>query len=46
MASKLPHWPAFTAVDRATLVINNVRKVVKDPLREQRIAMLRASNLT
>jgi para-nitrobenzyl esterase len=43
--SKLPHWPAFTANDRATMVINNVSKVVNDPLREQRIAMFRALNL-
>jgi para-nitrobenzyl esterase len=39
---KLPHWPAFDARDRATMVINNVSKVVNDPLREQRIAMFRA----
>jgi para-nitrobenzyl esterase len=39
---KLPHWPAFDARNRATMVINNVSKVVNDPLREQRIAMFRA----
>jgi para-nitrobenzyl esterase len=44
--SKLPRWPAFTASDRATMVINNVSKVVKDPLREQRMAMFHALNLT
>lgn len=35
-----------TASDRATMVIDNVSKVVNDPLREQRIAMFRALNLT
>jgi para-nitrobenzyl esterase len=43
---KLPRWPVFTAKDRATMVINNSSKVVNDPLREQRIAMFRAMNLT
>ena len=43
---KLPHWPAFTAKDRATLVIDNTSKVVNDPLRDQRIAMFRAMHLT
>jgi para-nitrobenzyl esterase len=42
---KLPHWPAFTAQDRATMVINNESKVVNDPLREKRIAMFRALDL-
>jgi para-nitrobenzyl esterase len=43
---KLPHWPAFTAKDRATMVINTTSQVVNDPLREQRLAMFRAMNLT
>jgi para-nitrobenzyl esterase len=43
---KLPRWPAFTAKNHATMVIDNVSKVVNDPLREQRIAMYRAMNLT
>ena len=43
---KLPHWPVFTARDRATMVIDNTSKVINDPLREQRIAMFRALNLT
>jgi para-nitrobenzyl esterase len=43
---KLPRWPVFTAKDRATMVINNSSKVVNDPLREQRVAMFRAMNLT
>jgi para-nitrobenzyl esterase len=42
---KLPHWPAYDAKERATMVINNVSTVVNDPLREQRIAMFRALNL-
>jgi para-nitrobenzyl esterase len=41
---KLPHWPAYDAKDRATMVINNVSKVVNDPLREQRLAMFQAWN--
>jgi para-nitrobenzyl esterase len=43
---KLPHWPAYDAKDRATMVINNVSKVVNDPLREQRLAMFQALNLS
>jgi para-nitrobenzyl esterase len=43
--SKLPHWPAFNAVERPTLVINNESKVVSDPIREQRLAMFRALDL-
>jgi para-nitrobenzyl esterase len=43
---KLSHWPVFTAKDRATMVIDNASKVVNDPLRERRIAMFRALNLT
>ena len=42
---KLPNWPAFNAKDRPTMVIDNVSKVVNDPLREQRIAMFQAMNL-
>jgi len=44
--NKLPHWPAFNAKDRPTMVINNESKVENDPLREQRIAQFRALNLT
>jgi para-nitrobenzyl esterase len=43
---KLPHWPAYDAKDRATMVINNVSKVVNDPLREQRVAMFEALNFS
>jgi para-nitrobenzyl esterase len=41
---KLPHWPAYDAKDRATMVINNVSKVINDPLKEQRLAMFQALN--
>jgi len=41
---KLPHWPAYDDVDRATMVINNESKVISDPLREQRLAMFQALN--
>jgi carboxylesterase type B len=41
----LPQWPAFDTKDRATMVINNMSKVVNDPLREQRLAMFQALNL-
>ena len=43
---KLPHWPAYDAKDRATMVINNVSKVVNDPLKEQRLAMFKALNMS
>jgi para-nitrobenzyl esterase len=42
---KLPHWPAFNATERPTMVINNQIKVVSDPIREQRLAMFHALNL-
>jgi len=42
---KLPHWPTFNAQDRATMVIDNVSKMVNDPLREQRTAMFQAMDL-
>ena len=44
--SKLPHWPAFNAKDRPTMVFNNQCKVENDPIREQRIAMFRALGLS
>jgi para-nitrobenzyl esterase len=43
--SKLPHWPAFNAKERPTMVINNQSKVVSDPIGEQRAAMFRALDL-
>ena len=42
---KLPHWPAFNATDRPTMVFNNVSKVVNDPIREQRLTMFEAMKL-
>jgi para-nitrobenzyl esterase len=42
---KLPHWPAFNATERPTMVIDNQSKVVSDPIREQRLAMFRALDL-
>ncbi len=42
---KLPRWPTFNAQDRATMVFDNVSKMVNDPLREQRIAMFQAMGL-
>jgi para-nitrobenzyl esterase len=44
--SKLPQWPAFNPKDRPTMVFNNQSKVENDPLREQRIAMFNAMNLS
>jgi para-nitrobenzyl esterase len=41
---KLPHWPAFTAADRPTMVIDNTSRVEKDPIREQRLVMFKALN--
>jgi para-nitrobenzyl esterase len=35
----LPHWPAFTATDRATMVFNTESRVVNDPYREERLAL-------
>ena len=43
---KLPRWPAFNAKDRATMVFDNDSRVENDPLREQRIALFRAMNLS
>ena len=43
---KLPHWPPYDAKDRVTMVINNASKVVNDPLREQRLAMFQALNMS
>lgn len=43
---KLPHWPVFTGADRATMVINDSSKIVNDPLREKRIAMFNALDMT
>ena len=42
---KLPHWPAFNATDRPTMVFDNVSQVVNDPIREQRLTMFEAMKL-
>jgi para-nitrobenzyl esterase len=43
--SKLPHWPAFDASRRATMMFDNASVVQNDPLREQRLAMFAALDL-
>jgi para-nitrobenzyl esterase len=43
---KLPHWPPFNPADRPTMVFNNQSKVENDPIREQRLLMFSAMNLT
>jgi para-nitrobenzyl esterase len=35
----LPHWPAFTAAERATMVFDTETRVVNDPYGEERRAM-------
>ena len=35
----LPHWPAFTADQRATMVFDNETKLVNDPYKEERLAI-------
>jgi len=42
---KLPHWPAFNAQTRPTMVLNNVSKVENDPIRDRRVAMFHAMGL-
>ena len=42
----LPSWPAFNPGDRPTMVFNNDSRVENDPIRQQRIAMFEALNLT
>jgi para-nitrobenzyl esterase len=44
--SALPHWPAFNAADRPTMVFNNESRVENDPIREQRLAMFSALKYT
>jgi para-nitrobenzyl esterase len=43
---KLPHWPAFAASSRSTMVFDNQSAVADDPLREQRVALFAAMGLT
>jgi para-nitrobenzyl esterase len=35
----LPHWPAYDASTRATMIFNDDCKVVNDPGKEERIAI-------
>jgi carboxylesterase type B len=35
----IPHWPPSNSAERSTMVIDNQWKVVKDPNREERLAM-------
>jgi para-nitrobenzyl esterase len=35
----LPHWPAFTAGQRATMIFNNECKLVNDPYKQERLAI-------
>ena len=42
---KLPHWPAFDAAQRATMMFDNASVVQNDPLREQRLALFAALDL-
>jgi para-nitrobenzyl esterase len=42
---QLPHWPAFDASRRATMMFDNASVVQNDPLREQRLAMFAALDL-
>jgi para-nitrobenzyl esterase len=43
---KLPHWPAFDAVKRPTMVFDDESAVANDPIRDQRIALFAAMGLT
>jgi para-nitrobenzyl esterase len=43
---KLPRWPAFEPKNRPTMVFNNESRVENDPIREERLAMFAAMNLT
>ncbi len=42
-AKGLPHWPAFTADQRATMIFNDECKLVNDPFKEERLASSGAS---
>jgi para-nitrobenzyl esterase len=36
---RIPHWPAFNASERATMIWNTPSRVVNDPYREERLAL-------
>jgi para-nitrobenzyl esterase len=42
----LPRWPAFNVNDRPTMVFDNQSGAQNDPIREERVAMFAAMNLT
>jgi para-nitrobenzyl esterase len=44
--AKLPRWPSFDPANRPTMVFNNQSRAENDPIREQRLAMFAAMNLT
>jgi para-nitrobenzyl esterase len=44
--AKLPRWPAFNASERPTMVFDNQSRVQNDPIREERLAIFTAMNLT
>jgi carboxylesterase type B len=37
----IPHWPAYTGVDRTTMMIDTEWKVQKDPVHEARLLWTR-----
>ncbi len=39
---ELPHWPAYEASRRATMIFNDECRVADDPTREERLALLLA----
>lgn len=41
--SELPHWPVYDASRRATMIFNDESRVVDDPTREERLALLLAT---
>jgi para-nitrobenzyl esterase len=43
--AKLPKWAAYTAAERATLVLNDASSIVNDPLGARRVAMQAALKL-
>jgi para-nitrobenzyl esterase len=43
---KLPRWPAFNPTERPTMVIDTRSRVEKDPIREQRLVMWDALDLS
>jgi para-nitrobenzyl esterase len=44
--SKLPKWPAFDPKNRPTMVFDNQSRMENDPIRDERLAMFSAMNLT